>query len=145
MKARAYAGERSARAALSLALSVLLRLFARVMPFVTEESWSWWRAGSVHKAAWPTVGEVAADGDPALLDVACHILRSIRKAKSQAKLSMRADVSLVTVSGPRAATVEPALGDVAAAGHAAQIRPVRCAGSAAPAADGADLVVVAEF
>ena len=121
MKARAYSADASARAALALALSVLLRLFAPVMPFVTEEAWSWWRDGSVHCAAWPVSDEIAVGGDPALLEASAEVLRAIRRAKSEAKLSMRADVSLVTVRGPRAAAVEPAVADLAAAGHAAQI------------------------
>src|SRR5690606_1255483 len=45
----------SARAALVIALDTLLRLFAPVLPFATEEVWSWWRtsvAPSVHLAPW---------------------------------------------------------------------------------------------
>jgi len=140
VKARAYAGDRSAKASLALAVSVLLRLFAPVMPFVTEEAWSWWRAGSVHRGAWPTADEVAADGHPALLDRASEVLRGIRRAKSQARLSMRADVSLVTVRGPSAATIQPAMGDIAAAGHAVQIKLVPGDGG-----DGEGLAVAAEF
>ena len=63
MKGRAY-GEgpeaESAGRALRLALDVLLRLFAPVLPFATEEVWSWWREGSVHRAAWPTADRLRA-------------------------------------------------------------------------------------
>src|SRR5919197_111716 len=80
VKKRAYgegAAARSAQAALLLAQSVMLRLFAPFLPFVTEEAWSWWRAGSVHRAPWPRSGELraaAGGADPAVLDVVSSVL-----------------------------------------------------------------------
>src|SRR5690348_13814924 len=63
VKARRYgdfgaAAAGSANSTMLVILSVLNRLFAPFMPFVTEEIWSWWRSGSVHRSAWPDESEV---------------------------------------------------------------------------------------
>ncbi|GAA4694407.1 valine--tRNA ligase [Phytohabitans rumicis] len=92
----------SARAALATALSVQLRLFAPFLPYVTEEIWAWWRYGSVHRAPWPSRYELNPDGDPALLRVASAALTQVRRAKSERRLSMRADVPLAEALGPAA-------------------------------------------
>jgi valyl-tRNA synthetase len=102
VKTRAY-GEgpeaESAARTLRLALDVLLRLFAPVLPFATEEVWSWWREGSVHAQSWPTVDDISAVGDAALLPLAGEVLGAVRKEKSNAKLSMRAEVSRLVLRG----------------------------------------------
>ena len=108
VKARAY-GERgepgaaSAAAALRCALSVLLRLFAPVLPFVTEEAWSGWQDGSVHRAAWPDAGPLrarAAGADPAMLDAASAAIAAVRKAKTGARVSMRTPARELVVTAP---------------------------------------------
>ncbi|HEU5031487.1 MAG TPA: valine--tRNA ligase [Spirillospora sp.] len=122
VKARAYGDgpeAQSARAALRAALSVLLRLFAPMLPFVTEEVWSWWRKGSVHAAPWPLPAELPAGGDPAVLAATGEALRQVRKAKSEAKASMRADVARAVVRGAEAGRVSRP--DLAAAGRIAEL------------------------
>jgi valyl-tRNA synthetase len=123
---RAYgegAAAESAQAALAVALSVLLRLFAPVLPFVTEEVWSWWQAGSVHRAPWPRAAELPRSGNPAVLEVAGVTLAGVRKAKSDAKVSMRADVRTATVIAPeeQVPLVEAARTDLVDAGRIAQL------------------------
>ncbi|NQU37932.1 MAG: valine--tRNA ligase, partial [Actinobacteria bacterium] len=115
----------SAKATLALALSVQLRLFAPFLPFVTEEVWSWWQVGLVHKATWPTVDELsaAASADYAVLTDAAIVLAAIRKAKSEAKVSMRTAVSSTAVVGPTGAVAnaELAAADLTAAGSVAEL------------------------
>jgi valyl-tRNA synthetase len=127
VKGRAYGSgpeADSARGALRYALNVLLRLFAPFMPFVTEEVWSWWQPGSVHQALWPSAsGPVlgAPDGDPAVLATAAAVLGQVRKAKSAAKLSMKAEAARVTVRGSAAEVARAVSDDLRAAGNIAEL------------------------
>jgi valyl-tRNA synthetase len=126
VKDRAYggrgeAGAASARAALRIALDVQLRLFAPLLPYVTEEVWSWWHEGSVHRAPWPTLDDLAAGqgGDTSLVAAVGEALAGLRKAKSEAKVGMRAEVARVVLAGPAewTARVESAEADLRAAGR----------------------------
>jgi valyl-tRNA synthetase len=109
VKTRAYgeaseAGPASARHALALSLSVMLRLFAPFLPYCTEETWSWWRSGSIHRAPWPSGPDLAAaagaSARPEVLEAAAFVLMAVRKAKTEAKGSMRTQVKRCTVTGP---------------------------------------------
>jgi valyl-tRNA synthetase len=116
VKVRAYSdgpGAASARRALDLALSTLLRLFAPFIPYATEETWSWWHDGSIHAAPWPTTAEFdgTTSSTPQLLDEVATVLGEVRRAKTIAKVGMRAKVATVKVGGPPAALERIALAD----------------------------------
>jgi valyl-tRNA synthetase len=112
VKTRAYsegAGSDSARAALQRALSTLQRLFAPHIPFATEEVWSWWQTGSIHRASWPIRtdllgGTTNVESTEDLLDAVCNVLAVIRRTKTEAKVSQRAEVEHVLVSATAAQT-----------------------------------------
>jgi valyl-tRNA synthetase len=122
-------GAASARAALTLALETFLRLFAPVLPFATEEVWSWFREGSVHRAPWPVAAPLRAAArvdagdadsvDPMVLAAAGSALAALRKVKSEAKVAQRAVIESVTLHVPAdaVALVEAARADLMAAGR----------------------------
>jgi valyl-tRNA synthetase len=102
VKTRAY-GEgpeaASAHATLQMGLAVYLRLFAPFLPFVTEEAWSWYQVGSIHRASWPSADEFdGLTADTAILEITSQVLSSVRRTKSDAKVSMRAEVESISVS-----------------------------------------------
>ena len=137
VKARARGeGGGSAIGALRLGLSVLLRLFAPALPYITEEVWSWAFAAeaaqpSIHRAPWPGAADLAVPPprEPACFDAAVACLAAINKAKSEGGVSVGRGVAAVTLAASPAtlARLEPALADVLASarvtGHSVEPRP----------------------
>ncbi|MSW11616.1 MAG: valine--tRNA ligase, partial [Actinobacteria bacterium] len=131
VKERAYGAQgdakaESAKATLAATLKTLLGLFAPFMPFVTEEVWSWWQAGSVHRSTWPTTESLKAlsqGQDPKLLDDLAVAISGIRKAKSDANVSMRAKLSQATITAPSEVLdrLQLAAEDIKAAGCITQL------------------------
>jgi valyl-tRNA synthetase len=127
VKARRYGdfgpeGAASANSAMRVALAALLRLFAPYLPFVTEEVWSWWRPGSVHRAAWPTPAEVVAPiggEDPGAVQVygrAQTALADVRRIKAVEKRAVKSVIAQATL--PKALEgLMPAARDFQAAAH----------------------------
>ena len=121
VKLRAYgegtaAQVRSARATLALSLSILQRLFAPFLPYVTEEVWRWWHEGSIHRAPWPA--PLALPPVEPTYDAVREVLEAVRREKSTARVSQRAGVEALALSGPAEAleAIRRAEADLMAAG-----------------------------
>jgi valyl-tRNA synthetase len=114
----------SAVAASSRALAVMLRLFAPILPFVTEEVWSWWQAGSVHQASWPVPAEVF-DGlptdtrelDAEASQLASDVTAKIRQERSLRKLGFSMPVSVTLRMPERAREAWPLVSSDVLAGN----------------------------
>ena len=106
-------GAGSANAALTAALSVMLRLFAPFLPFVTEEVWSWWQDGSIHTATWPAADEllslIADNSEAARLaderayQWATDVLFEVRKQRSEAKQPLKVAITRVAIAAEQEA------------------------------------------
>ena len=100
-------GAGSANSALAAALSVLLRLFAPYLAYVTEEVWSWWQEGSIHRAPWPVASELLSlveDNSEATRQLderayqwATDVLFEVRKQRSEAKQPLKVPITRVAV------------------------------------------------
>jgi valyl-tRNA synthetase len=96
----------SANNALLVSVSVFLRLLAPFLPFVTEEIWSWWQPGSVHRSPWPTEDEILAAAGGAdvrgaqALQMAAQVLGEIRKRKSEDKRSPKTPAERIVIRAP---------------------------------------------
>ena len=113
-------GGTSARSAFAIALSVQLRLLAPFLPYVTEEDWSWWQSGSIHRASWPTATDIGTpEADADLMPTAATVLAGIRGAKSTAKVGQKTEVTRVEVSAGQKGLdlLALAIDDVRAAGR----------------------------
>lgn len=139
-KVRAYSdedskGRASAVATLEWSMSVFLRLLAPVLPYVTEEVWSWHfsqksnatggRLSSVHRASWPNADEVAQVPGPShstSFDCAVEVLAAIHHAKSKAQKTLKWPVSSLRIKGDSSsiAALKPVLGDIGSAGRVSE-------------------------
>jgi valyl-tRNA synthetase len=112
----------SANSAMLVALSALLRLFAPYLPFVTEEVWSWWQAGSVHRSPWPKPSDVLEpmggrdELSLAVREATQEALADVRRVKSMLKKPVKAVITRAVLAD-RVAALAPAARDFQAATH----------------------------
>ncbi|MHA3702832.1 valine--tRNA ligase [Jatrophihabitans sp. YIM 134969] len=147
VKSRAYGDAEnaaSAQAALAQGLSILQRLLAPFLPFVTEEAWSWTHTDSVHRQPWPgsradaagvELQPVAAEGD--VFEFATEVLRQVRRAKTEKQVGMRTPVTSLTVTTTAAKLdlLRAAAPDITAAGSVEKIAEVEAPDDAALVVD----------
>ncbi|MFI5956627.1 valine--tRNA ligase [Cryptosporangium sp. NPDC051539] len=136
VKARAYEGSESARVTLRRGLDVVLRLLAPMLPYVTEETWSWSHQDSIHAAPWPDATDCATDcataedSAAAVMAAASLAVAAIRKAKSAARLSPRTEVQRIEIAAPAATldAIRAVAGDLRDAAHATELAVLETTG-----------------
>jgi valyl-tRNA synthetase len=124
-RAQGFSDEESRVSAIStlrVGLSVLLRLFAPFLPFITDEIWSWSFAKetgfrSVHQAPWPTAEEIAVptdEDDRSGLELAGEALLAINKARASVGVSTAREISTIRfrVAMPAERILQSILSDV---------------------------------
>lgn len=120
-------GKDSAVASLRLTLSVLVRLFAPVLPYITEEIWSWVYAKetgkeSIHAASWPNGSDfegIIPPENPELFDQAVACVSAMRKFKTDNSLSAGRKINRLTLQA-QSKTLEllkPCMADCMAAAY----------------------------
>jgi valyl-tRNA synthetase len=125
-KMRARAGDGSAVATLRRALDVLVRMFAPVLPFVTEEIWRWTHGSSVHRAPWPMANElddVPAPDSAQTLVVAREALAAVHRYKAAHAVAAGRplDALVLAAPPPTSACLERVADDVAGATRTASL------------------------
>ena len=127
----------AAQTALCVAGLNTLKLFAPVMPFVTEELYravctTGEDAGSIHLSSWPEAESSWDDPEAEEIgDVAVAIVGIVRQKKTEWKLSMGAPIGRVRISCPRirGSVQEELVPDLLSASRAREIVFSGCAGT----------------
>jgi valyl-tRNA synthetase len=146
------AAQQSAVRTLYYVLDGILKLYAPVVPHVTEELYShifaddFAKHGSLHaRGCWPKSGDYPADDNAEVTvwgELATTILEQIRRAKSDAKRSIKTPVTLARIHLPQALLNEKAaltsmVEDLKGAGNIEQVELLPGAEDAAPLVESA--------
>ena len=105
VKGRAYGEDsKSAVSTLMLTIDLFCKLFAPFLVFITEEIYQsrpWGRQGSVHSERFPDDKDYDGFDSMDLYNTVVSVVESVRKAKAENKLSVKAPVSLMKIAGDK--------------------------------------------
>ncbi len=96
-------GKNGAQYTLQKSILSILKMFAPIMPFVTEEIYQMKFASeekkkSIHVSSWPEVNEKEIDDNVEKAgDLAVEIIGAVRKFKSEKNISLKTDVKKLTI------------------------------------------------
>lgn len=131
VKNRVYNGteeeKESAKYTLYNTLLVILKLMAPITPFVTEEIYQEYfknneKVSSIHISEWPTAVDVKNNADDEKIWVRLlEVIEQVRKSKSEAKKSMKAEV-ILTLSREDKLLLKECLADLKSVTNSKEIK-----------------------
>ncbi|MCB2081108.1 MAG: class I tRNA ligase family protein, partial [Rickettsiales bacterium] len=164
VKKRAYnedgsddAGQQSAIVTVYHCLEAVLRLFAPIVPHVTEELYShifeenYAKIGSLHaRKSWPDAAQYPVDESAEATGIATvSVLNVVRKMKADQNVSLKWPITALSIAagseGGAKAALEPAWEDLANVTNATQVEWVDAADSNAESTEDNRYAIRAEF
>jgi len=124
---RSKEGKKSAQYVLYRSFSAILKLFAPIMPFITEEIWRIYMAKrektkSIHISRWPDYDEKLMDEKTEKLgDDAVYIITKARQKKSMEGKSLKTEI-ILTLPKDEQKKLQPVIEDLKAVTNAREIR-----------------------
>ncbi len=132
IKNRIYQGSKqeklSAQYTLYTALLAIIKLFAPIMPHITEEIYQNYfkkhegKIKSIHLCEWPRADKgMINEKTEKIGDLACDIINNVRQFKSKSQKSLKAEI-ILTIESDKLLELEPVLNDLKAVTSAKEIR-----------------------
>ncbi|MFC1648186.1 valine--tRNA ligase [Nanoarchaeota archaeon] len=120
---RGEAGKKSAQYALHHVLLRILKLFAPIMPHITEEIYQLYYAEkgeSIHRSKWPEYDKALLDWDARIIGAeALKVIAHVRKYKTDKNVSLNAELDEVIITSDNDLT--PVLDDIAGTTRAKKV------------------------